>query len=107
MVTVRQCLFAQPLGQRPTDPGRSRPLQIVVETAPSPTPQLRAICRCPSPNSNRYRRTSFVFRMDFLLVGTCSPFIYGVSMPGDCPASVLPPAVRLWKTFRSKPNAIP
>ena len=27
-------------------------------------------------------------------------------MPGDCPASLCPPCVRLWKTFRSKPNAI-
>ena len=28
-------------------------------------------------------------------------------MPGDCPAVAAPPALRLWKTFRSKPNAIP
>ena len=28
-------------------------------------------------------------------------------MPGHCPASLRPPAVRLWKTFRSKPNTIP
>lgn len=28
-------------------------------------------------------------------------------MPGDCPAVAAPARVRLWKTFRSKPNAIP
>ena len=28
-------------------------------------------------------------------------------MPGDCPASLRLLPVRLWKTFRSKPNAIP
>ena len=28
-------------------------------------------------------------------------------MPGNCPASLRPIAARLWKTFRSKPNAIP
>jgi hypothetical protein len=28
-------------------------------------------------------------------------------MPGNCPASLGPTAVRLWKTFRSKLNAIP
>ena len=28
-------------------------------------------------------------------------------MPGYCPASLSAIAVRLWKTFRSKPNAIP
>jgi hypothetical protein len=28
-------------------------------------------------------------------------------MPGYCPAPLTPPAVRLWKTFRSKPNTIP
>src|ERR1017187_5730949 len=57
-------------------------------TVPSPIPQLRAIWRCPSPNSNLNRRTSLTFRMDFLLAGTLSSLIYGVSMPGDCPASL-------------------
>src|SRR5215467_6141867 len=28
-------------------------------------------------------------------------------MPGNCPASLRPTAARLWKTFRSKLNAIP
>jgi hypothetical protein len=28
-------------------------------------------------------------------------------MPGNCPASLCPLAADLWKTFRSKPNAIP
>ena len=28
-------------------------------------------------------------------------------MPGNCLASLPPTAARLWKTFRSKPNAIP
>ena len=28
-------------------------------------------------------------------------------MPGNCPASLRPTAAHLWKTFRSKPNAIP
>jgi hypothetical protein len=28
-------------------------------------------------------------------------------MPGNCPAWLPPAAARLWKTFRSKPNAIP
>src|SRR6201987_1609632 len=28
-------------------------------------------------------------------------------MPGNCPAWLPPTAARLWKTFRSKPNAIP
>jgi hypothetical protein len=31
--------------------------------------QLRAICRCPIPNSNLSLRTSLIFRMDNLLVG--------------------------------------
>src|ERR1035438_963542 len=57
-------------------------------TVPSPIPQLRAIWRCPNPNSNLNRRTSLIFRMDFLLAGTLSSFSDGVSMPGDCPASL-------------------
>jgi len=44
--------------------------------------------------------------MDNLLAGTLFSLIYGVSMPGNCPAPPATPAVRLWKTFRSKPNAI-
>src|ERR1700752_5347500 len=28
-------------------------------------------------------------------------------MPGNCPVWLPPAAARLWKTFRSKPNAIP
>jgi hypothetical protein len=62
---------------------------------------------CPNPNSNLNRRTSLTLRMDFLLAGTLSSFIDGVSMPGDCPASLHLLLFRLWKTFRSKPNAIP
>src|SRR5664279_2690797 len=50
-------------------------------TVPSPIPQQRAIWRCPNPNSNLNRRTSLTFRMDFLLAGTLSSFIDGVSMP--------------------------
>jgi hypothetical protein len=57
-------------------------------TVPSPIPQLRAIWRCPNPNSNLNRKTSLTFRMDFLLAGTLSSFVDGVSMPGDCPASL-------------------
>src|SRR5271167_4430102 len=57
-------------------------------TVPSPIPQLRAIWRCPNPNSNLNRRTSLIFRMDFLLAGTLSSLLDGVSMPGDCPASL-------------------
>jgi hypothetical protein len=45
--------------------------------------------------------------MDFLLAGTLSSLIDGVSMPGDCPASLHLLLFRLWKTFRSKSNAIP
>src|ERR1700745_3211096 len=45
--------------------------------------------------------------MDFLLAGNLFSLIYGVSMPGNCPAWLPPTAARLWKTFRSKPNAIP
>jgi hypothetical protein len=33
--------------------------------------------------------------------------IDGVSLPGNCPASLPPTAARLWKTFRSKLNTIP
>src|ERR1019366_2071183 len=57
-------------------------------TVPSPIPQLREIWRCPNPNSNLNRRTSLTFRMDFLLAGTLSSFVDGVSMPGNCPASL-------------------
>src|SRR5208283_1945438 len=57
-------------------------------TVPSPIPQLRAIWRCPNPNSNFNRRTSLTLRMDILLAGTLSSLIDGVSMPGDCPASL-------------------
>src|ERR1700745_3185631 len=45
--------------------------------------------------------------MDFLLAGNLFSLIYGVSMPGNCPAWLPPTAARLWKTFRSKPNAFP
>lgn len=31
---------------------------------------MRDICRCPRPNSNLNRKTSFIFRMDVLLAGT-------------------------------------
>src|SRR5258708_1595200 len=72
-----------------------------------PIRQLRAICRCPNPNSNLNRRTSLTFRMDDLLAGTLFSFMHGVSMPGNCPAWLRPSAARLWKTFRSKPNTIP
>jgi hypothetical protein len=76
-------------------------------TVPSPIPQLRAICRCPSPNSNLNRKTSFVFRMDILLAGTLFSSWMEFSLPGNCPASLPPTAARLWKTFRFKLNAIP
>jgi len=33
--------------------------------------------------------------MDFLLAGTLFSFIEGVSMPGNCPASLPPAAARL------------
>src|ERR1019366_3056438 len=57
-------------------------------TVPSPIPQQRAIWRCPNPNSNLNRRTSLTLRMDFLLAGALSSFSDGVSMSGDCPASL-------------------
>jgi len=76
-------------------------------TVLSPIRQLRAICRCPNPSSNLNLKTSLTFRMDDLLAGTLFLLIYGVSMPGYCPALLRPTAVRLWKTFRSKPNTIP
>ena len=81
----------QAFRQRPTDSRYSRPFQIVVDLA-SPIPQLRAIWRCPKPNSNRNRRTSLVFRMDFLRPAPDLLYlwIYGLSMPGDCPASLCP-----------------
>jgi hypothetical protein len=45
--------------------------------------------------------------MDFLLAGTLDLLRSWSSMPGDCPAVAAPPALRLWKTFRSKPDAVP
>jgi len=45
--------------------------------------------------------------MDFLLAGTLISLFREFSMPGNCPASLRPTAARLWKTFRSTPNAIP
>jgi hypothetical protein len=44
--------------------------------------------------------------MDFLLAGTLSSLIDGVQCRGLSSVAA-PPAVRLLKTFRSKPNAIP
>src|SRR5271157_330425 len=44
-------------------------------TVLSPIRQLRAICRCPSPNSNLNLRTSLTFRMDDLLAGTLFSFL--------------------------------
>jgi hypothetical protein len=57
---------------------------------PYPAP-LRNCARSgatPAPNSNRNRKASLIFRMDFLLADTLSSLIDGVSMPGDCPASL-------------------
>jgi hypothetical protein len=45
--------------------------------------------------------------MDFLLAGIFDLLCSWSSMPGDCPAVATPPALRLWKTFRSMPNTIP
>jgi hypothetical protein len=68
--------------------------------------QTRAIWRCPNPNSNRNRRTSFAFRMDDLLAGTLISFLVEFQCRVSCPA-LLSLAVYLWNSFRSKPNAIP
>jgi hypothetical protein len=43
--------------------------------------------------------------MDFLLAGTLFSFIYGVSMPGDCPASL--PLLRLACGKHSAPSRTP
>jgi hypothetical protein len=40
-------------------------------------------------------------------VGVRTGSQYGNKLPGNCPASLPPPAAHLWKTFRSKLNAIP
>jgi hypothetical protein len=82
-----QFFFAQASGNGQPIPAATA-LSRYSWTVPSPIPQQRAIWRCPNPNSNLNRRTSLTFRMDFLLAGTLSSFIDGVSMPGDCPASL-------------------
>src|SRR3984893_15798346 len=77
-------------------------------TVPRPIPQLRAIWRCPNPNSNRNRSNSFVFRMDILLAGTLFSSLFMESL---CRVIVQRRyrllRLGLWKTFRSKLNAIP
>jgi hypothetical protein len=50
----------KPSGNGQTDSGRHCPFQILVDL-PSPIPQLRAIWRCPNPNSNLNRKTSLTF----------------------------------------------
>jgi len=45
--------------------------------------------------------------MDILLAGTLFSSLMEFSLPGNCPASPRPTAIRLWKTFRSKLNTIP
>jgi hypothetical protein len=45
--------------------------------------------------------------MDFLLAGTLVSFARGVQCRVIVQRSLTPAAFRLWKTFRSKPNAIP
>src|ERR1700722_11715934 len=101
-----QFLFAPAFGQRPTDAGRSCPLQIVVDRAqphpatardlPLPQPQLQ-----PQPQDFlRFPHGHSPCRHSVLLMD-------GVSLPGNCPASLPPTAARLWKTFRSKLNTIP
>jgi hypothetical protein len=92
-----QFFFAQPFRQGPPP--------LLRRTVLSPIPQLRAICRCPNPNSNRNLRTSLTLRMDFLLAGTLFSLIYGVSMPGYSPAPLRAPAVRLGK--HSAPSRTP
>jgi hypothetical protein len=54
----------------------------------------RAICHCPSPNSNR--RTASFSAWTFSLPALCSPHrrSFFVSLPGNCPAS-LPPIAAL------------
>jgi DNA invertase Pin-like site-specific DNA recombinase len=70
-----QFLFAQALRQRPTDPGRSRPFQIVVNRTQPHSATARNLA-LPQSHSNRNRRTSFVFRMDFLLAGTLFSLLF-------------------------------
>src|SRR5580658_5392771 len=101
-----QFLFAPAFGQRPTDAGRSRPFQIVVDRAqphpatardlPLPQPQLKL----QPQDFLRFPHGHSPSRHSVLLID-------GVSLPGNCPASLPPPAAHLWKTFRSKPNTIP
>jgi hypothetical protein len=45
--------------------------------------------------------------MDFLLAGTLVSFARGVQCRVIVQRSLTPAAFPLWKTFRSKPNAIP
>src|SRR5882724_6738134 len=101
-----QFLFAPAFGQRPTDASRSRPLQIVVDRA-QPHPATARDLSLPQPQLQpqpqdflRYPHGHSPCRHSVLLID-------GVSLPGDCPASLPPTAARLWKTFRSKLNTIP
>src|SRR5882757_1781995 len=101
-----QFLLAPAFGQRPTDASRSRPLQIVVDRA-QPHPATARDLSLPQPQLQpqpqdflRFPHGQSPCRHSVLLID-------GVSLPGDCPASLPPTAARLWKTFRSKLNTIP
>ena len=61
-----------PAGPRPIlAQAATRPRQLPARcryscTVPSPIEQLRAICRSPRPTENLKRRTSLIFRMDYV-----------------------------------------
>ena len=101
-----QFRFAQVFGQRPADPCRRRSLEILMDCTQSDRATARDL-PLTQPSSNRNRRTSSIFRMNFLLAGTLISFARGVQCRVIVQRSLTPASFRLWKTFRSKPNAIP
>src|SRR6266481_5510987 len=101
-----QFLFAPAFGQRPTDASRSRPLQIVVDRA-QPHPATARDLSLPQPQLQPQPQDFLRFPHGHSPCRHSVLLIDGVSLPGDCPASLPPTAARLWKTFRSKLNTIP
>ncbi len=82
--------------QRPADAYRLGPLQVLVNGAvPDRTRRGgRAICRCPSPNSKRTRRTSLSLRMDNLFVGPAEAGWVPPAFSGTQTASMLSSVLR-------------
>src|SRR6266404_3137257 len=86
-----QFLFAPAFGQRPTDASRSRPLQIVVDRA-QPHPATARDLSLPQPQLQPQPQDFLRFPHGHSPCRHSVLLIDGVSLPGNCPASLPPTA---------------